>query len=357
MYNDEKSILIIPAYQPDERLTALVEGIRGISGLHIIVVNDGSHPKCDLVFTTLEEEYGCELLSHMHNMGKGAAIKTAIRHILRIYPDCGGCVTADADYQHNPRDILRVADEMISNPDFLTLGVRDFSIGKIPLRSLWGNRLTSRVFELKTGASCPDTQTGLRGIPAKYMDDFLHIPGNRFEYEMNMLLEAARMKVRFFQVPIETIYYEGNTSSHFHPIFDSVRIYTGFLRYGLSSIASAAVDLLLFSLMVRLLFGGSTAGIILSTVIARIFSGICNFTINKRWVFASRGNAVPEIAKYLVLFITQMALSGIIVALTAPLPLPLPLLKIATDTGLFFLSYYVQKKVVFRHTAHRGVIK
>lgn len=59
----------------------------------------------------------------------------------------------------------------------------------------------------------------------------LTIPGDRYEYEMNMLMNFAYKGNPFVYVPIETIYLEKNKSSHFHPVKDSVRIYSNILRY------------------------------------------------------------------------------------------------------------------------------
>ncbi|NLI92530.1 MAG: hypothetical protein GX434_10100 [Peptococcaceae bacterium] len=52
-------------------------------------------------------------------MGKGAALKTGIQYAAQNYPECCGYVTADADGQHAPEDILKVADSLEQNPGHL----------------------------------------------------------------------------------------------------------------------------------------------------------------------------------------------------------------------------------------------
>ena len=224
--------LIIPALNPDERLLQLVKEVQAIApGLQIIIVDDGSGPAHGQIFDQLKFAYDCILCRHHENYGKGAAIKTGIDHMKRYFPGCAGYITADADGQHRPADILKVAKALQQHPDHLILGTRDFSQKQVPFKSFWGNRITSGVFRLITGRSCPDTQTGLRGIPARYAELALEVSGERFEYEMNFLMTAAQNRVPFLEVPISTVYLEGNRSSHFRPVRDSARIYGTILKF------------------------------------------------------------------------------------------------------------------------------
>lgn len=346
-------IIVIPALNPDERLTALVKGIKALRDLPVVVVNDGSGPDCEGVFDTLRGEYGCTVLSHVGNMGKGAALKTAMAHVLQTWPDCAGVVTADCDLQHSPRDILRVAEELGRNPGSLLLGTRSFAGRGIPWKSRWGNRLTAAVFRLKTGVSCRDTQTGLRGISREHLPRFLATHGSRFEYEMNVLMEAAQAGIPLRAVPIRAIYRREGHTTTFRPVRDSLRIYAGIFLFGASSLASAMVDLLLFSLFVRLVFGSGRAGILAATVLARIFSGCANFLLNRGLVFRGRGGG-GELAKYAALFCVQMLASGLLAGLLVELSLPAAMAKILTDGSLFFVSYFIQRRFIFRPLRGNG---
>jgi len=223
--------LVIPALHPDEQLLALVEEMRAISpDMQIVIVDDGSGPAYGQIFDQLKFMYDCILCRHPENYGKGAAIKTGIGHMSRRYPSCTGYITADADGQHRPGDILKVAKALQQHPDSLILGTRDFCREQVPFKSRWGNRITSGVFRLITGMNCPDTQTGLRGIPAQHVELALEAPGERFEYEINFLMAAAQNCVPILAVPISTVYLEGNRSSHFRPVRDSARIYGSILK-------------------------------------------------------------------------------------------------------------------------------
>ena len=201
--------IVIPAYQPDNKLIKLIEKIHEKSNFHILVIDDGSSSKCQKIFDKAEQY--ATVLRHEVNQGKGQALKTACSDIQdqNIY---GTVVTADADCQHKIWDIFRAANKASENPNKLILGVRAFT-GKVPLRSRFGNSLTKVLFKLQTGVGVTDTQTGLRAFTTNLIPFMLKIEGQRYEYEMNMLLEASK-EYEILEVPIETVYnLDGGGSS------------------------------------------------------------------------------------------------------------------------------------------------
>ncbi len=294
-------------------------------------------------------------MTHAENMGKGRALKTAFACILENFPEVPGAVTADSDGQHTPESIIRVMNRMKQAPDALVLGVRQFEGDGIPWKSRFGNSLTEKVFAYTAGVHVSDTQTGLRGIPRSFMKKLLDVKGDRFEFETRMLLEAAGT-VPIVEVSIETIYdSEENHQTHFKPIRDSLRIYRifagRFLRFLFSSLSSSVLDLILFSLFCMVFKKNHPELYVgIATVAARIFSAAYNYAINYRLVFRSRENVALSGLKYLVLAILQMfcsaALVTMLVMLLPALPEVLP--KIVVDTVLFFISYKIQQKLVFR---------
>lgn len=341
------TVIVIPALNPDEKLVSLVERLKGLDAPPIVVVDDGSAEQSKAVFQRLEHINGCIVCRHEKNLGKGAALKTGIRCADHFYPGAAGYVTADADGQHSAADILYVSSVLEKHPTALILGTRDFSGQDVPFRSRWGNRITSFVFRVSTGVRCPDTQTGLRGIPKALKEPCLAVPGERFEYEMNLLLAFARERVPMIEVPISTIYLEHNASTHFHPVIDSLRIYLNILRFGLSSLLAAAVDLTIFTLLCAFLFGRSSEGILAATVLARLLSGYGNFLVNRNWVFRSQNKSRYGMLRYLVLFLCQMFMSWFLVSRLAFLGGNITLYKIAVDVFLFIASYFVQKHLIF----------
>ena len=212
-------IVVIPAFEPGRRLLQLVLQLK--QTFHrLIVVDDGSR-SASVTFADLRSIDGVTVLVHGENRGKGAALKTAFAEVLRNVPNATGVVTVDADGQHLPEDVFRVAKSLTCNPDRLTLGVRTFG-PNTPFRSKFGNLWTLGEFRLLTGHSVRDTQSGLRGIPRKLLSALLEIPGDRYDYEIRMLVRAVRQAGGIVQIPITTVYEHGNSTSHFRPLADTL---------------------------------------------------------------------------------------------------------------------------------------
>ena len=341
-------IVVIPALNPDEGLVRLAAEITltcsSMCAARIVAINDGSDEKSAGVFDSLKS-MGCDVLTHNRNLGKGAALKTGIQHAISAYPDAYGIVTADADGQHSPKDVFRLAMRLVEGADGIVLGARGIDNGLVPFKSKWGNKITSLVYWLKTNVRLRDTQTGLRAIPMRYASAVLSAKGSRYEYEMNMLLLVNKMKIPIITMRIDTIYTENNRSTHFRAVRDSARIYWDLLKFGCSSGICAVVDFGLFMLLSELVFGRNDRGIIISTILARVVSGCGNFQINKFLVF--KGKTKGASVKYFLLFIAQMLLSAQLTALLARL-LFAPIAKLIIDGILFVLSFIIQKRFVFR---------
>jgi hypothetical protein len=114
----------------------------------------------------------------------------------------------------------------------VVLGTRSFG-RDVPLRSRLGNLLTRKLMRVLTGQRLADTQTGLRGIAREVFPQLLSIEANRYDFELDALL-ACRERWVIEELPIRTIYLDGNASSHFRPIVDSIRIYWVLIRFFLA---------------------------------------------------------------------------------------------------------------------------
>lgn len=344
--------VIIPAYEPDEKLIGLLKELRKNGICNIVVVDDGSSCACAGIFKQAREEYQCEVLVHGVNLGKGRALKTAFNYCILKYADLPGSVTADSDGQHSAECIIRCMKALWEQPQMLILGCRNFNEANVPFRSRFGNKFTCGMFRYLAGIKISDTQTGLRAIPMSYMKTLMNVKGERFEYETNMLLEAKRSEVSIGEVAIRTIYIEENKSSHFHVIKDSARIYLMFAKFLFSSLSSSVLDLLLFSLFCFMFKGkqwGAITYITAATVLARIVSAIYNYLLNYKVVFKSRKTVGTTGMKYFLLAIVQMGCSALFVNLLYPVWGGYEVaVKIPVDILLFFASFVIQREIVYR---------
>lgn len=344
----DKVTLIIPAYNPDEKLISLVSDLTNAQFDDIIIINDGSKQSSNNIFNALSKIKECTIIEHAVNLGKGRTLKTAFNYFLNNRKDYIGLVSLDADGQHSSEDIVKVASKLCEHPNKLIMGVRDFSSENIPFRSRFGNVLTRKIFNIACGINISDTQTGLRGIPYSFLKSIMNVKGERFEYEMNMLVESKQANIEIEEVKIKTIYIEENKSSHFNPIIDSIKIYSVFLKYISSSLLSFGLDILLFSILSILLKGILPAHfIIAATIGARIFSSLFNYTLNRKAVFVS--NSKNTLIKYYSLSVSQMLVSAFSVyTLYTLFGAGEITFKILVDTILFVLSFFIQREWVFK---------
>lgn len=346
--------VIIPAYEPDEKLIVLLQRLKEAGIVNIVVVDDGSGNDYRKLFEQAACMSGCNVLTHMVNLGKGRALKTAFNYCLKQFPDAVGCVTADSDGQHTPEDILACMKKLWETPDALILGCRNFDAEDVPVRSSFGNKCTRKVFGYLIGISISDTQTGLRAIPASFMEILMNVKGERFEYETNMLIETKNHSVPIKEVPVKTVYIEENKTSHFNPIKDSIRIYMIFGKFLFSSLSSSIVDLLLFNFFCRILqeatgLFGELPYIVGATVMARVISAIYNFLINYKVVFKSKANMVSTAVKYCLLAVCQMLCSAFLVnGLYGLIGGYEVVVKIPVDVFLFFVSFVIQREFVYK---------
>ncbi len=350
---DRKAIsVIIPAYEPDDKLITTVQELTEVGVSDILVINDGSSEECTAIFDKVREIPTCTLLKHEVNKGKGAALKTAFSYVLENRPDSICVVTADADGQHLVKDIDAVCEAALDK-EAVVLGARNFAQADVPARSVMGNRITCGVFRLFFGMKLKDTQTGLRAIPCKYLPEILQADGNRYEYETNMLFMINRKKIPYEEVEITTVYIEENKSSHFRVIRDSVRIYALILKYLFSSIASALVDEAAFYIFKKFAFLDFLPIPLTFTAafLARVISSLFNFWINATQVFKDRVNK-KTLVRYYALAVMQITLSAVLVfgvekLLQIESPALSTLMKTVIDTLLFFVSFRIQHKWVF----------
>ena len=375
----KKRIALIPAYKPNIQLLEFVKGIEE-HGMDCLIVNDGSGEEYLSLFHKIERETETRVLSFPENRGKGAALKAGLEYLQKENAGLQGnftIITLDADGQHLLKDALNLLSVAEEKKDTLILGSRTQSKDS-PLRSRIGNGITKEVFNLCTGVEVKDTQTGMRAFSGKMIPKMLTIQGERYEYEMNVLLFLAKEGVSMEEVPIETVYINDNAESHFDTVKDSYRIYKQILKFSASSLLSFLADFLLYSFFFLI-----TGGLFVSNFLARVISLHLNFFLNKTMVFSGEEDIEEskkrmentkvqkgtkwnlsvlksfkkeEYFSYLglasfIFLINSFILSGIV----GSLGMNPYLAKILTEGLLFCLSYFVQKKWIFEKNSSKKV--
>lgn len=355
------TVIIIPSLDPGQELIPYVKSLMEEGFEKIYLIDDGSDIYHQEIFEELKYYNQCTVLRHAINLGKGRALKDAFNHYLNtedLDKYCG-VITVDSDGQHTVEDVVRMSERMRSNKETrineLVLGARDFDLEHVPFKSRFGNRLTRVLFHLLHGVKLKDTQTGLRGIPNDMIPEFMELFGERFEYETNMLIAAARCNHTITEMPIKTVYEDGNSGTHFNPIRDSWAIYKllfgTFFKYVIASLTSFILDIGVFRLAIGILKKSNVARyILIATVIARVISSIYNYLVNKKIVFKSSAGGLFSLIGYYLLVIIQMAASaGLVTAVFNYTQWSETLIKICVDTVLFLISFQIQKRIIFKN--------
>ena len=366
--------ILVPSYEPDERLLVLVRDLlagtdAGVStgsptpsaSSHpvpalrptgVLVVDDGSGPAHRAVFDAAAR-LGAVVVSHEVNHGKGRALRTGAAWLLREAPG-HDVVCVDSDGQHRPADVAAVAADVArasgAGERACVLGVRRF-VGDVPLRSRVGNRASAALLTLVTGQRVSDTQTGLRGYPAAVLPWLLEVGGDRFEYELSLLLAAPRAGVAILERPIETVYLDHNGSSHFRPLQDSVRVMLPLLAFAASSLLAFVLDA-----AGVLVLGALTGNLLLAVVGARAVSAGTNFLVNRRLVFGAAHGRRPlasQLLRYAALALGLLAGGYLGIRVLTDAGLPLLVAKVVTDAALFLASFGLQRAVVFAGSGQR----
>ena len=211
----KEAVILIPSYEPDDLLVNVVNELVN-EDFPVLVVNDGSGREFDRVFEQVKDKV--QYISYETNKGKGYAMRTGYKQIPTLFPEAKFVITADGDGQHTLKDIKRVYSKTT--------------------RSL----LTKQYIQ--------DDQCGLRGFPVRYIPDLLKIKGNRYEYEMNQMCVFQLMQAPIYTLPIETIYLDNNSRSHFSPFKDTFRIQTIIFLHSIAALLCTA--LLMFLLIVAI---------------------------------------------------------------------------------------------------------
>lgn len=220
MLNEVTKIAVIPAYNPDSKLPSVVSSLK-LYGYKVIVVNDGSGREYQQFFEKTEAD---KIITHTENLGKGSAIKTGLSYVRENYFDPYVVVTVDADGQHETGNVLNVTRAAAENTGTLIIGSR--RLGKdAPFRSKSGNFITRKVLHALTPVTVYDTQSGLRAFDSSLTELMCDIKGERYEYEMQVLIELTKRNIPIKEVRVNALYIGGNTTSHFRTWYDAQRIY------------------------------------------------------------------------------------------------------------------------------------
>ena len=214
-----KVAIVIPAYNE-------VTTIREIAGRAltqaplVIVVDDGSEDDT----ADMLSELPVVVLRNPVNQGKGASVMRGARYALE--QGVAAVITLDGDGQHAPDDIPRLLTMATRYPRHIIIGSRLANKAAFPRRRYYANRVANFWISWAAGYRIEDSQCGFRLYPADLLRKprIAEIKASGFEFESEVLIEAARLGHQSIAVPIAATYGTQARDSHFRPVLDIVRI-------------------------------------------------------------------------------------------------------------------------------------
>lgn len=210
---------VIPAYDAAATLPAVIGAVRAaLPAAAVVGVDDGSTDGSAAVLDALADR----TVRLPTNRGKGAALRAGIAEARTL--GAGAVLTVDADGQHDPSLAPRLL-AALAGAD-LVVGARARS-GPMPLGRRVTNYLSSAAVQAIAGVSVTDAQSGFRAIRMALLDA-VPAAGDRYEWETDLLLRAARGGWRIAAVPVPTVY---GPASHFRLVRDAARVVHTFWRH------------------------------------------------------------------------------------------------------------------------------
>lgn len=208
-----KVACIVPALNVAATVRGVVTGLRrSLPGACVVGVDDGSSDG-----TRVELRRVCdEVIAFDQNRGKGAALRAGFASALEH--DADSVLTIDSDGQHDPAFAPRLLAGLVDA--HMVIGTRELNTITVPPHRRVANLLSSAAMRAVSRCGIRDSQSGYRAIRAEVVRT-VAAQGDRYEYETDFLIRAARAGFVITEVTVPTIY---GPVSNFREISDAWRV-------------------------------------------------------------------------------------------------------------------------------------
>lgn len=195
-----KIVVVVVSYNESRYIGRFLDKLKDkVPQKRIIVVDDGSTDKTRAIV----EKSGIKCLTHMVNLGKGAAMKTGCEYAFKKMK-ADAVVIMDGDDQHEVDD-LKLFEKALKGGHDIVLGVRRLD-AKMPLMRVLGNKTMSILINIMFHKYLSDIPSGFKAFTKKaYKKILWHSSG--YEVETEIAVRIAKSKLDAVEVPISTVYH------------------------------------------------------------------------------------------------------------------------------------------------------
>ena len=212
-----KIFVVIPAYNEARTISQVISQVKS-QGLEVVVIDDGSADQTG----SLARQAGAKVLTHLINLGQGAALQTGILFALNQEADI--IVTFDADGQLRPEEISRLTEPLLLGRLDVVLGSRFLGPGRqsVPFFRQWVLKLAVAVTRAYTGLKITDTHNGFRAL-ARPAAEVIAITQNGMAHASEIIEQIKKHRLKFMEVPV-TVHYTAHSLAKGQKISDSFKI-------------------------------------------------------------------------------------------------------------------------------------
>jgi len=208
LQNDVEVMVCIPTYNAESTISEAVKRCKEFADL-VLVINDASTDNSE----SIAREAGAEVLTHKINLGYGGAIKSGLTEALKRKAKV--TITFDADLQHDPQDLPKIIDPILSDSTDIVIGSRflEKSDDVKPYRK-FGIKFITKIVNSFSGSNIQDAESGLRSYSLDALKKI--VPGLETEgmgMSAEILLKAAVHKLKIIEVPRKEMYPENVQTS------------------------------------------------------------------------------------------------------------------------------------------------
>ncbi len=218
VFKEFNCCVLIPTYNNEQTIANLVSDVLEYSD-DVIIVNDGSTDTTMSILSTISK---IQTVSYDDNKGKGFALRTGFKYALEKGYDY--VITLDSDGQHYASDLPSFLNQLKDNPKAIIIGSRLLAETTQPGASGFANKFSNFWFRVETGIKLPDTQSGYRLYPIKYLKKTKWF-SDKYEFEIEVIVRSAWKDIDVFCIPIDVFYpSKEERITHFRPFKDFFRI-------------------------------------------------------------------------------------------------------------------------------------